>query len=247
MRKINTVDTSNSRAWAESLLDLFLPRHCVACGLASGDSNLCRPCTAELPRNLNACQQCGLKLSVLADTLCGNCLKSPPPWQFGVAGLDYRFPVDQLVCRFKFRRDLASGQVLGMQLLAAIQRGNNPLPEVIVPIPLHRSRQFARSFNQAELLARELGKGLQIPVQSHLLSRTRRTRAQSGLDARERRKNTRAAFSSQQTCFCHVALVDDVMTTGATLAECTRTLKRAGVSCVSVWVAARANIGRAPH
>ena len=91
--------------------------------------------------------------------------------------------------------------------------------------------------------ARELGKGLQIPVRPRLLSRTRRTRAQSGLDARERRKNTRAAFSSHQTGFSHVALVDDVMTTGATLAECTRTLKRAGVSCVSAWVAARANIG----
>ena len=76
-----------------------------------------------------------------------------------------------------------------------------------MPVPLHRSREFARSFNQAEVLARHLGKGLQIPVQPRLLSRTRRTRAQSGLDARERRKNTRAAFSSHQTGFSHVAIV----------------------------------------
>ncbi len=244
MNKNGTIAAIRNLAWAEGILDLFLPRHCVACGMASGESNLCLPCTAELPRNQHACRQCGLRLSIHTDSICGNCLKNPPPWRFGIAGLDYQFPVDHLVCRFKFSRDLACGHVLGMQLIAAIKRGNHPSPEVIVPVPLHRSRHFSRSFNQAELLARQISKALQIPVLPNLLRRIRRTRAQTGLDARERRKNTRGAFSSRQTGFSHVALVDDVMTTGATLAECTRTLQRSGVACVSAWVAARADINR---
>ena len=228
--------------WRSKMLDLLLPRHCVACGLNSGQSNLCQPCSTELPRFRYACQQCGIGLSLPTDAICGTCLRHPPPWQFGNAGLDYRFPVDNLVCRFKFQRNLACGQVLGTQLCQSIENGNSPRPDLIIPVPLHRSRQFSRSFNQAEFLAKHLGRHLGIPVGSRLLSRVRRTSAQSGLDARERRRNIRAAFSARPCFFQHVALVDDVMTTGATLTECTRTLRGAGVARVSVWVAARADI-----
>jgi ComF family protein len=244
MRKISSLANPGDWAWSREWLDLLLPRLCVACGLVSKTENLCDSCAAELPRNHLACRYCGLKLSVCGDSVCGHCLKKPPPWQFAIAALDYCFPVSQLACRFKFRRDLACGQALGMQLITAIEQADYPLPKVIIPVPLHRSRHFLRSFNQAELLARQVGKSMHLPVQSGLLFRKRRTRAQSGLDARERRKNTHAAFISRQSRYRHVALVDDVMTTGATLAECTRTLQQAGVGCVSVWVAARAHTGQ---
>jgi len=179
------------------------------------------------------------------DEICGQCLRKPPPWDRVVAALAYRYPVDRLVCRFKFGRDFACGHMLGCELLAAVAATDLPLPELLVPVPLHRRRLLSRTFNQADLLARQLGQALALPLGSSLLLRARPTRAQTGLDAAGRKRNTRGAFRCgpyEATALAgrHVALIDDVMTTGATLLECTRTLRRAGVARVSLWVAARA-------
>lgn len=225
---------------AKRLLDQLLPRHCVLCGLFSGRENLCPPCAAELPHNPSACALCGLPLPAQPGRICGACLKKPPPWDGAVAGLKYQFPVDQLVCRFKYNHNLACGQALGRVLLQAIHNQCEPLPQAIVPVPLHRSRLFIRTFNQAHMLAHQLSRPLKIPVHHALLTRTRRTRAQSGLDSSQRRKNVRGAFDCQRHGLKHVAIVDDVMTTGRTLEECTRQLKRAGAETVTTWVAARA-------
>jgi ComF family protein len=162
-----------------------------------------------------------------------------------VAALTYRFPADALVCRFKFNRDFACGRLLGLELLSAVRGGGASLPDLIVPVPLHRTRHFARTFNQADILARLLGGALQIPVGSRLLSRTRRTEAQAGLDAASRNRNIRGAFNcdrfaGQIPSHARIALVDDVLTTGATLRECATALRKAGAAEVSVWVAARA-------
>ncbi len=225
---------------AKQLLDQLLPRHCVLCGLFSGGENMCPPCAAELPHNLSACARCGLPLPAQPGKVCGACLKNPPLFDGTVAGLKYQFPVDQLVCRFKYKRNLACGQALGRVLLEAIQNRGGPLPQAVVPVPLHRSRLFTRTFNQAHMLARQLSRSLEIPVCHALLTRTRRTRAQSGLDSSQRRKNVRDAFDCRRHGLKHVAIVDDVMTTGRTLEECTRSLKRAGAESVTAWVAARA-------
>jgi len=224
----------------KQMLDQLLPRHCVLCGLFSGSENLCLPCAAELPHNPVACALCGLPLPAQPGKVCGACLKKPPPWDGAVAGLKYQFPVDQLVCRFKYNRDLACGQALGGILLEAIYNNGGPLPQAIVPVPLHCSRLFSRTFNQAQMLAQQLSRPLGIPMRHTLLRRTRRTRAQSGLDSSQRRKNVRGAFRCHRHGLKHVAIVDDVMTTGRTLEECTRSLKRAGAGSVTAWVAARA-------
>jgi ComF family protein len=185
-----------------------------------------------------------LPLSHEADRICGHCLRKPPPWDFAITALAYRFPVDQLVCRFKFGRSLACGQVLSRELIRAIRCRHGALPGCIVPVPLHRLRHIARAFNQADLIARQAGKALKLPVYGSILDRQRRTRAHSGLDALTRKRNIKGAFAcsipaDRLSSFEHVALVDDVMTTGATLTECARTLKRAGAGTVSVWIAAR--------
>jgi ComF family protein len=164
-----------------------------------------------------------------------------------VAPLLYAYPVDRLVCRFKFGRDFACGRLLALEMLDAVQHDAQPLPDIIAPVPLHRARHVSRTFNQADLLARLAGRALAIPVYSHLLRRKRRTRAQSGLDAAGRKRNIRGAFqcgnnAGRLAVRAHVALVDDVMTTGATLAECSKTLRRAGAARLSVWVAARAPV-----
>lgn len=232
-------------AGLNTLLDFFLPRHCIMCGLPSGDSNLCPPCRADLPVTGDCCTRCGLLLPGTKEALCGACLQRPPLWDGVVAALDYRFPVDTLVHSFKFRRNMASGEVLAEELSHTLEnkRVNEQSPRVIVPVPLHRTRHAARTFNQSELIARHLGRQLGIPVDCTLLSRVRRTHAQSGLDARSRRRNTRGAFHCHPGRLGnvnHVALVDDVMTTGATLEACTRELKRCGAGKVSIWVVARA-------
>jgi ComF family protein len=212
MNKVRPFFGVRVRAWTDHFLDLVLPRHCVACGQFSGSGNLCRPCSAELPRILSGCVQCGMWLSLETDALCAKCVKKPPPWDWGIAGLVYHFPVDQILCRFKFNRNLACGQILGKELVAAVVRTDQPRPEAIVPVPLHRGRQFTRSFNQAETLARQAAWSLRIPIRADLLSRRRRTGAQSGLDAAARRKNIRGAFSCRPTGIKHVALLDDVLT-----------------------------------
>lgn len=233
------------REWLERHIDTLLPRQCVLCGLASGRTDLCPSCLAELPRPGHVCRSCALPLPLAVDALCGRCLRHPPPWERVVAALDYRFPVDRLVCRFKFGRDFSCGHLLGIEMLAAVRRSGATLPDLVAPVPLHRARHHARCFNQADILARQLSRALGIPADSHLLYRRRNTRAQSGLDAADRKRNTRGAFvfrgpGQAQPAGLRVALVDDVMTTGATVRECVKTLNRAGVARVSVWVAARA-------
>ena len=174
--------------WPELILDTWLPRHCILCGLASGSANVCHPCSGELPRISLSCFKCGLPLSNADHSACDHCLQNPVPWDSAVAALVYTFPVDQLVRRFKFSRSLAGGQVLAWEMVRALRNRRISIPDTIVPVPLHRSRFLKRPFNQSEVLARHIGKAFNVPVCTHLLYRNRRTRAHSGLDAASRRK-----------------------------------------------------------
>jgi ComF family protein len=235
----------NAKILIEAAVDVLLPRHCLLCGCASGSENLCAGCAADLPRIDHSCRHCSLPLNLPEDSFCGHCLASPPAWDCATAALLYDFPVDQLVCRFKFGRNLACGRVLSRELLRAVLDRPIQFPDCIVPVPLHRLRHANRTFNQSELLAHHLGKVLEIPVCRSVLRRRRRTGAQSGMNAAQRKRNIKGAFSCRIDTIPgaaqrRVALVDDVLTTGATLAGCALALKKAGAGCVSVWVAARA-------
>lgn len=233
------------------LTDLLLPRRCLLCR-APACANLCAGCDADLPAIRDACRRCAIALELSwagecdpssGEQLCGSCISRPPPFDQTVAALNYQFPVTVLVQRFKFNRSLASGEVLSTRLLRALvgrhAPGVNPV-ELIVPVPLHPARQWKRVFNQAEVMARDIGKALQISVAPGAIRRVRRTLAQTGLPAKIRKKNLKGAFAARPLDVSSVALVDDVMTTGATVSECARVLRRAGVTSVSVWVAARA-------
>lgn len=226
--------------WLSSLHRWLLPWRCLLCGDAGTNGvDLCADCAAELPRNTHCCQRCALPLPISAP-LCGRCQRKAPPWDAAWAPFRYTWPLDRLETRFKFSRDLAAGRVLTTMW----QREPQPsdLPQLILPVPLHRSRLRERGYNQAVELARPLARALDIPCRHDLLLRVRHTDAQTGLDAVERRRNLRHAFALRTSDALpdHIVVLDDVFTTGATLAECARALKRAGVLRVDVWALARA-------
>lgn len=222
----------------------LLPLRCLLCGAAGGDGmDLCRECAAELPRNRSCCARCALPLPSPA-AMCGRCQRRPPPWDAAWAAFRYGWPLDRLEARYKFGGDLAAGRTLA----GLWQR--EPLvldpPALLLPVPLHAGRLRQRGYNQALELARPLARMFGIAIRADVLRRTRATSAQTELDARGRRRNVHGAFAvrDSEVLPAHVAILDDVMTTGATLAECARVLKRAGVARVDVWALARAPASR---
>ena len=224
-------------------LHTLLPSRCLLCG-ARGERGLdvCAGCRAELPRNECCCARCALPLESKAP-LCGRCVRRAPPWDAAWSPFRYAYPLDRLEARFKFAGDLAAGRLLSKLWIGA--RAPDGLPQAIVPVPLHPSRLRSRGYNQALEIARPLAKALHIPLLRDVLQRARATSAQTDLTtALARRRNVRGAFAAhfEGEVPRHVAVLDDVFTTGATLAECTRVLKRAGVERVDVWALARAPV-----
>jgi ComF family protein len=220
---------------------LFLPGTCLLCGSRSGrQQDLCAACTVELPWLERGCALCAMPLTE-ADSVCGSCLKKPPPQSAARAALLYTWPVNTLIQRFKFDGDQACGRVLGELLAQCIARCDGPLPDVLVPVPLHPDRQRERGFNQAYAFAQMLSRTTGVPVKNNLLTRMRATEEQSGKSAIERRRNLRGAFAchAAQRMPASIAVIDDVMTTGTTLGEIARTLKAAGAREVQTWVLAR--------
>jgi ComF family protein len=174
---------------------------------------------------------------------CGRCLKKPPPLDRVHATFRYGFPVDRLLPRFKFHHDLAAGRELAEAMQAELADAmpiDAERPQALIAVPLHPKRLRQRGYNQALELARPLAKAFAIPLLHDGLHRIRDIAPQIGLGALARRRNPRGAFAvGNDSLPSHVALVDDVMTTGATLHECAHVLKRAGVQHVDAWVAAR--------
>ena len=218
----------------------LLPPTCVVCGGFGGDGlDLCADCRADLPWNQDACRRCGLPLAG-PEPVCGLCRLAPPPLQRVQCALRYEFPVDRLLPRLKFHGDLAAGAVLAT--LAHWTLDPQDRPQALVPVPLHPARLRQRGYDQALELARRLARLGGLPVRADALRRVPATAAQTRLDAAARQRNLQAAFAVRAgvTLPAHVALVDDVMTTGATLHACARVLLAAGVRRVDAWCIARA-------
>jgi ComF family protein len=220
----------------------LLPPQCLLCGQRSDSSrDLCAACAGDLTRNRVCCPRCALPLQTPAP-LCGECLKREPPFATTCAAFIYGQPLDQLMTRLKFGRSLAAGRVLSQLWIDVLQESPPPRPALLIPVPLYVSRLRERGYNQALELARPLAQALAIPLRHDVLQRTRATPAQANLDAKTRRRNLKGAFSIVENVAlpAHVVVIDDVMTTGATLRECARTLLRSGVARVDVWALARA-------
>jgi ComF family protein len=216
------------------------PAHCLACAeaVAAGGRDLCPACVLGLPWNRCACLRCGLPLPLPA-AACGHCQRRPPPLAETRAVFRYEAPLDRLLPRLKFHEDLAAGRLcaeLMAEALAGVSR-----PDALIPLPLHHRRLRARGFDQTLELARPLARALALPLRDDVLARVRETAPQSRLDAAARRRNLKGAFVVRPGIAlpAHVALIDDVMTTGATLHAAAAALRRAGVARVDAWVCAR--------
>ena len=226
----------------EAWLDRLLPTRCLLCEApGSPGLDLCPGCVTDLPWIDTACGQCGLPLPEHSrDAICGVCIRKPPPFHRTLAPLKYSRPVDGLINRFKHQHSLTTGRALARLLTKSIRQVDVDLPELLIPIPLHRWRYWRRGFNQAQLLARDLSAELGLPM-ARALARIRHTPHQQGLKASTRRANLNGAFSIRAGTRlpASVALIDDVMTTGATVSECARVLRQHGADSVSVWCIAR--------
>jgi ComF family protein len=213
----------------------LLPRDCLLCGAASDDAVLCAACAAHLPcLTAERCPICAVPTPQAQ--VCGACLKQAPYFDATAAVWRYDFPLDRLIQSLKYSRRLASADFFGVALTALPVAG----VDVILPVPLSAQRLAQRGFNQSVEIARPLARQLGIPLELKGVSR-RDTAPQASLPWKERAKNIRHAFE------CNIDLrgktvlvVDDVMTTGATLNELARTLKAHGATRVENCVLARA-------
>jgi len=227
------VDGAARRVW---------PPVCLVCGLGSDTGeDCCAGCRDDLPVPAGRCRRCSAVL-VRDVERCGACQTAPPAFDRAVAAFEYAAPVAHLIRRFKFNGDLAAGRVLARLAAERLARCAARRPQVMAPVPLNWRRHWQRGFNQAELLGRDFARHFGGLPWAPVLVRTRPTATQSDLPARRRAGNVRGAFGVARlpAGAKHVVLVDDVMTTGATLSECARVLKRAGVTRVDAWVVARA-------
>ena len=233
----------------KTLLNLLYPRRCVLCrqstaAMQDSDIDLCPACEQELPRINNACRQCGIPLPHdVENSLCGQCQQKTPRFDRVISLLHYQPPVTWLLQQMKFHNKPAYARLLSSLLLSRLQQDSAAMPDAIIPVPLHHKRQFQRGFNQSDEIATTLSKALNCPLDRILLQRQFNNRHQSGLDAKQRRKNVRGVFrlTTSKPSYHHVAVVDDVMSTGSTVNEIARLLKKSGVKRVDIWVLARAS------
>lgn len=219
-----------------------LPSLCAVCR-QWGAQRVCGECIERFAPHIARCARCAIELPGGA-ARCGACVAAPPPFERTLAAVSYAFPWDGLIARFKFHAALELADTFAQRIVAAHAADAGAPPDLLLPVPLSAQRQRERGYNQAWELARRIGRRTGIAADAHTLARVFDTAHQLALPPERRAANVRDAFivePARRTALPGrtVALVDDVMTTGATAAELARVLLRAGAARVEVWVFAR--------
>lgn len=229
---------SGARRRVREAVAAALPARCALCARATGPTGLCADCSASVAAPAGSCPGCALPSP--GGARCGRCLARPPAWDAALAAGVYAFPLDRLVVRLKYAGDLALAAALGECLAgAAVASGAPARVDALLPMPLAAARQRERGCNQAREIARAAANAISLPVAGGL-RRFRHAVPQASLAWRERARNVRGAFEADASLAgARVALVDDVMTSGATATAATAALRRAGAARIEVWVVAR--------
>jgi ComF family protein len=217
----------------------FFPAACLLCAQPiPSNRDFCYGCKRSLPHLGKACPRCAAASESISP--CGRCQQQPPAYTQAIALFSYASPIDHLIQGLKYAGRLNNARVLG-ELMAAKLKSVRPQPDVIMPVPLHPTRLRERGYNQSLELARPIARRLMLPLDYRSVKRIRATPPQTGLSLRERARNVRNAFAvTQPLAGLHIALVDDVMTTGHTMNALAACLRKAGAARVDVWLAARA-------
>lgn len=208
--------------------------------------HICPTCKAQMrPLSHPLCQVCGIPfVGVGDDHLCGACLKNPPSFDVARAGFLYEGHCRELIHTFKYQNKIHLRRPLVLLVLESLSEFIvSQRPDLVLPVPLHKRRLRSRGFNQAVLLGELLAREFHLPLERRALQRVRWTEPQISLSADERRENVKGAFSVTDCAAVagkRVMIVDDVLTTGSTVEECSRMLKRAGAAEVMVVTVARA-------
>jgi ComF family protein len=227
---------------SKSLIHGLFPATCLLC-LDPGQPpalDLCRGCEDDLPRNAPACAACASPLPG-PDAPCVHCTLRPPAFDAAFAPYRYEFPLVELIHRLKYGGQVAISRILGTVLAHRLLERGVPAVDALVPVPLHAAREAHRGYNQAFEIARCAGEIVGVPVLDRIALRMRPTEEQAALPASIRRVNVRGAFEALAGCVPPaVAIVDDVLTTGATADALAEALKRAGSRRVEAWAVARA-------
>lgn len=225
--------------------DRWLSGICLLCQQpADREPLLCSWCRQSLPPPAQACPQCGLPAS--AGSLCGLCRRQPPAWDQLLALGDYQQPWQGLITGLKFHHRWYHAELLGRLLAERVTHSANDWPDCLLPVPLAPRRQARRGYNQAALLSQVLGHRLGLPVTDHHICRQRHTPAQSGLSRLQRQRNLAGAFQLGRPLpdplLSHIGIVDDVVTSGATVTALCQLLRQQGVERISVLCVCRTSL-----
>lgn len=221
----------------------LLPHHCICCNCASHTSiDLCSICAKSLPYLHSDCHLCATPLNETTGAICGKCLQYPPTYDRVIAIFAYDLPINKMISDIKFHQKLNIAHVLSQIMAKKIlmQYENKPLPQCLIPIPLHNKRLAERGYNQSLEIARNISKSLRIPINKTACQRVLNTKPQMNLSHEDRKRNLRNAFAIRQKLpYQHIALIDDVFTTGSTVNELTKVIKQSGVEQVDIWCCAK--------
>jgi len=232
---LSTISNSLLAPVSDALRAAF-PARCVLCGVPA-PQGWCDPCREALPGLRAArCPVCAEELA--SAELCGRCVRRPPAYSRVQAAASYAFPLDALIQRMKYAPDLSLVSPLAALLVERVR--GQPRPDVVIGMPLSAQRLRERGFNQANEIARRMARALRLPYMSDACRRERHATPQAALPLEQRAANVRGAFSvGREVSGRTVAVIDDVLTTGASLSELARVLRRAGAREVIGWVLAR--------
>lgn len=223
------------RFW--QLYSKLMPIPCRLCGSRSQHQAICEACLQNLPSLGDACPRCALPISNAH--LCGHCLNQPPEQDLSFSLFPYLDPVDRLIADLKYHDNVFLSQFFA-QLMSDKLR-TRPLPDLLIPIPLHPNRLRQRGYNQSLELAKALSTRLGIPTSHDYLIRIIDTQSQAAIPFKARKKNIQHAFKFIQTKVpAHIAIIDDVLTTGHTANAAAKQLRKAGATTIEIWTIARA-------